>query len=97
MGKSKIRTRDEMRQRFSSYFSQVKYLSWDDVVAPMASVSPDGQMAWVVIHVKARLTDVGGPQAGQPREFESSWISIYEKRGGDWQMVGISSGVEGAN
>jgi len=85
-GKVNVRSREEMRRRFTDYFSQVKYSFWDDVVAPRVRVSPDGQMAWVVIQVKAGLSDVAGPKAGQAREFQSSWISIYEKRerSGTW-------------
>jgi ketosteroid isomerase-like protein len=92
-GKVTVRTREGMRQRFAHYFSQVKYSFWDDVAKPRINISPDRQMAWVVIHVRAGLTDVSGPHAGQPREFQSSWISVYEKQGAKWRMVGISSGV----
>ena len=95
-GKVEVRSREEMRRRFADYFAQVKYSFWDDVVEPRVRVSPDGRMGWVVIHVKAGLSDVSGAQAGKPRRFESSWISIYEKRDADWKMVGISSGVEDA-
>jgi hypothetical protein len=92
-GKVELLSREELRRQFAQRFAQVKYSSWDNVVEPIVSISPDGHMAWIVIQVKARLSDVSGPRAGQPRGFTSSWISTFEKRGGDWQMVGISSGV----
>jgi hypothetical protein len=92
-GKVEFLTRNEMRRQFAEYFGRVKYASWDDIVEPRVSISPDGHMAWTVIQVKARLSDVSGARAGQSREFTSSWISTYEKRRADWQMVGISSGI----
>ena len=92
-GKVEVLTREEMRRQFAHYFRQVKYSSWDDSIAPRVNISPDGHMAWIVIEVKARLSDLSGPGAGRQRGFNSSWIATYEKHGVKWQVTGISSGV----
>jgi len=93
-GKVEIVTREEMRQQFAQYFDRVKYSSWEDTAPPKVHVSPDGQMAWMVIEIKARLSDRSGPHAGVERGFISSWIATFEKQQGEWRGVGISSGVE---
>ena len=92
-GKVEIASRDEMRHRFTQYFAQVTYTTWDDTVPPKVHVSADGTMAWMVIEMRARLSDRSGPNAGVERGFVSSWIAIYERQKGEWRMVGISSDV----
>jgi len=93
-GKVEIVTRVQMRQHFTQYFDRVKYSSWEDTAPPKVSVSPDGQMAWMVIEIKARLSDRSGPNTGVERGFISSWIATFQKQRGAWRMVGISSGIE---
>lgn len=93
-GKVETIPREQMRQHFAQYFGQVKYSSWEDSAPPKVFVSPDGQMAWMVIEIKARLSDRSGAQAGIEREFISSWIATFEKQHGEWRGVGISSAVE---
>jgi hypothetical protein len=93
-GKVEIVTREGMRQQFAQYFGRVKYSSWEDTAPPKVYVSPDGQMAWMVIEIKARLSDRSGPRAGVERGFISSWIATFEKQQGEWRGVAISSGVE---
>jgi len=93
-GKIEIITRDQMCQHFMRVFEQVKYSSWEDSAPPKVFVSPDGQMAWMVIEIKASLSDRSGLNAGVERGFISSWIATFEKQQGEWRMVGISSGVE---
>jgi hypothetical protein len=93
-GKVEIVTREQMRQQFTERFDRVKYSSWEDTAPPKVYVSPDGQMAWMLIEIKARLSDRSGPDAGVERGFISSWIATFEKQPGAWRMVAISSGVE---
>jgi len=93
-GKVEIVTREQMRQQFTQRFERVKYSSWEDTAPPKIYASPDGQMAWMVIEIKARLTDRSGPNAGVERSFIGSWIATFDKQQGEWRMVGISSGVE---
>ena len=93
-GKVEIVTREQMRQQFTQRFERVKYSSWEDTAPPKIYASPDGQMAWMVIEIKARLGDRSGPNAGVERSFVSSWIATFEKQRGEWRGVAISSGVE---
>jgi|SRR5208282_132595 len=93
-GKVEIVTREQMLQQFTERFHRVKYSSWEDTAPPKVYVSPDEQMAWMVIAIKARLTERSGPNAGVERRFISSWIATFEKQRGEWRMVGVASGVE---
>jgi hypothetical protein len=83
--------RSDVRDRFAAYFASVRYSVWDDLVQPHVAVSHDGTFAWMAVHIEARLAAVDDPQT--EREFESSWIAMYEKVDGRWLMAGISSSV----
>jgi hypothetical protein len=89
-------TREELRQRFSTYLAHVKYSEWNDVIPPSVHVSSDGNMASAAIKIKARFTDLSEPSPRQEHEFISSWIAVYEKQPAGWRMTGISSGCEPA-
>jgi len=93
-GQVETKTRKEIRDRFSNYFSTVKYSSWDDAITPAVHVSSDGSMAWAAIQIKARYQDRSGPQVHPRHEFLSSWIATYEKQGSKWYMIAISSGCD---
>ena len=86
-------TRTEVRDRFAAYFSSVRYSVWEDLQPPHVSVAADGLTAWMAVEIEGRLTAVNPDDASEELRFESSWISVYEKRDGQWLMVGISSSV----
>lgn len=84
-------TRDDLREMFTRIFKSRRYHTWDDATPPVVHVSKDGQMAWMAVHITARLTMLE-PET-RDRAFQSSWIATYEKQGGKWKMVAISSSV----
>ena len=90
-GEFHIVTRDQMRAMFTDVFKSVRYQSWDDATPPVVQVSNDGRMAWMAVHITARVKQL----ESQPKEaaFQSSWIATYEKQDGEWKMVAISSSV----
>jgi hypothetical protein len=59
-------SRDEFRDRFADYFGRVRYSRWDDIEAPVVSVSADGSQAWMAIHIEADLATLDG-EAGVSR------------------------------
>ena len=77
---------------FKGYFDRVKYLEWSDAAPLVINVSPDGQMAWTAVQVRARYLDRAKPEAGE-KAFKSSWISTYQRVGCDWKMTGNASAV----
>ncbi len=86
-------SRQDLEQRFASYFGTVRYSLWDDLEPPHVSISPDRSQAWMAVVIEARLTQTGDDGQAHEHAFESSWIAIYERREDDWQLVGISSSV----
>ena len=79
-------TLEQRRQFLGPYLGGVRFSEYADVVAPVVHVSADGTTGWVIAQVRARGAETGG--AGRTLQFESSWIELYEKRGGDWRRVG---------
>jgi len=77
---------DERRQFLGSYLRGLRFAEYIDVVAPVVHVSADGTAGWVIAQVRARGTEVAG--AGRSLQFESAWIELYERRGGEWRRVG---------
>jgi hypothetical protein len=85
------RHRDEMAAFFRGYFAGATYNEWDDVVPPIVSVSDDGTLAWMIVHVRVRRTadDV-------ELRFTYAGIETYEKRDGRWvKVVEVGTFVEG--
>jgi hypothetical protein len=70
----------------------VKYLEWSDAAPPVVTVSPDGQLGWMAVKVRARYLDRTKPEAGE-KAFKSSWIATYQRVGCAWKMTGNASAV----
>ena len=85
-------SREKTLAFFKGYFSRVKYLEWSDAEPPRVHVSPDGQMAWMAVKVRARYLDRTKPEAGE-KKFKSSWIATYQRVGCAWKMTGNASAV----
>jgi hypothetical protein len=77
---------------FKGYFARVKYLEWSDAGPPIIIVSPDGQLGWMAVKVRARYLDRAKPEAGE-KAFRSSWIATYQRVGCAWKMTGNASAV----
>ncbi len=76
------------RQRFAAYFASTRFAEYVDVVPPVAQVSADGSLGWVVAQVRARGEQIGAGGAREPVAFESAWVELYEKRQGRWWRMG---------
>ena len=79
------------RARFQKYFDRVTFQEWDDLAPPIIRISPDGQMAWVVVQKSVRLTapDSGGVRRAEHTIF--AWVELYEKRAGKWTLMVVVS------
>jgi hypothetical protein len=77
---------------FRGYFTRVKYLEWSDVGQSVVNISPDGQMGWMAVKVRARYVERAKPEAGE-KAFNSSWIATYQRVGCEWKMTGNASAV----
>lgn len=84
-------TRDQARQQFSQYLKTVKYTAWDDASDPVIKISPDGQMAWMIVETKVEVAPLDHPD--QKRDFMNSAIETYEKGPNGWQMTAIAATI----
>jgi hypothetical protein len=69
----------------------VSFQQWDDLAPPRIRISPDGQMAYVIVQKSVRLTSLERAGANQPEHTVFAWVEIYEKRGGKWTLMAVAS------
>jgi hypothetical protein len=85
------RTREQNRARFQRYFDRVSFQQWDDITPPRIRISPDGQMAYVVVQKSVRVSSQAGGGAPESEHTVFAWVEIYEKRGGKWTLMAVAS------
>jgi len=87
-------TRAARKAFLGPYLAATRFSVYRDQVAPIAKVSEDGTLGWVIAQVEAK-----GEQKGATRthnvEFVSAWIELYEKRDGRWMRIGNVSNFKG--
>ena len=86
-----LRSREQNRARFQRYFDRVTFQQWDDITPPRIRISPDGQMAYVVVQKSVRLTSQAGGGAPEAEHTVFAWVEIYEKRAGKWTLMAVAS------
>jgi hypothetical protein len=91
-GNLSVNPKEKMISFFKGYFARVKYLEWSDAAPPMINISPDSQMGWMAVKVRARYLERAKPEASE-KAFKSSWIATYQRVGCEWKMTGNSSAV----
>ena len=67
------------------------FQAWDDIAPPRIRISPDGQMAYVIVEKRVHLTsrDSNGATVAERARF--AWMSVYEKQEGRWRLSAIAS------
>jgi hypothetical protein len=91
-GEVSVNPKEKTVAFFKGYFARVKYLEWSDAAPQVVTVSPDGQLGWMAVKVRARYLDRTKPEAGE-KAFKSSWIATYQRVGCAWKMTGNASAV----
>ena len=84
-------SRDAARQQIGEYLKTVKYTAWDDATDPIIKISPDGQMAWMLVQTKVEVAPADQPDA--KRSFMNSAIQTYEKGPNGWEMTAIAATI----
>ena len=80
-----------VRAMFQSYFDQVEFHAWDDAAPPIVRISPDGQMAYVIVQKRVHLSPADSTKSGETERTMYAWLAVYEKRDGNWRMTAIAS------
>jgi len=76
------------RARLGAYLGSTRFAVYRDEVAPVARVSEDETLGWVIVQAYARGEQRGDSGQTTPVEFTSAWIELYEKRDGRWLRTG---------
>ena len=90
-GKVSIGRRDPGRAGFQKYLDAVTFQAWDDIAPPRIRISPDGQMAYVIVEKRVHLTSRDSSGATESERTRFAWMSVYEKQGGKWHLAAIAS------
>jgi hypothetical protein len=77
------------------YLKATRFSVYRDVVPPIAKVSADGTLGWVIVQVEAKGEQTAASGQSRKLEFTSAWIELYEKRDGRWVRVGNVSNFKG--
>ena len=88
--------RDARRQQIGPYLEITRFSLYRDQIPPIVKVSQDGSLGWVIAQIEARGEQTEPDGTVAPLEFVSSWIELYEKRGGQWFRIGNVSNFKPA-
>lgn len=86
--------KEDVRARFASYFPTVRYTKWDDITDPEILFSDDYSMATVTVIKEIESAPVLEDSIGTYEANQWAWVTIYQKKAGDWKMTRMSSGVK---
>jgi len=78
----------DMASRMQDYLGRTTFSEYRDLRAPIVRVSDDGTLGWVIVELRARGVQTEPEGTEEPLEFVCAWISLFEKRGGEWVMTG---------
>lgn len=82
-------SREQILERFESYFGSVEFEKWKDMQEPIIRISDDGTLAAMVVRKHVMLHEKGKPDEKDETIF--SWISLFEKVDGEWKIFAIAS------
>jgi hypothetical protein len=89
VGTSENRARSQAG--FQEYLDASTFQAWDDIVPPRIRISPDGQMAYVIVEKRVHLTAKDSTGAVQAERTRFAWLSVHEKQAGKWRLTAIAS------
>lgn len=80
--------REARRRGLGPYLESTRFSVYRDQIPPVVKVSKDGSLGWVIAQIEAKGEQTEPDGTVAPLEFVSSWIELYEKRGGRWIRIG---------
>ncbi|MBP7475455.1 MAG: hypothetical protein KBF83_03480 [Pyrinomonadaceae bacterium] len=90
-GEISIRTKDENRMRFKSYFATFKFKEWENIRPPVISVSKDGSMATIAVQKRVRGTYKNEKGDVVEENVVYAWLEVWEKINRKWKVVTVAS------
>lgn len=86
-GRVQYFTKPQLKERFTSYFKAVQFVKWDDTAPPVYTISPDGQMATVLVQKRVELREISDT-SGTIQKTDFVWLELWKKVQGNWRMYG---------
>lgn len=83
-------TKDQMTERFISYFESVEFLKWEDTAPPVYTISEDGSMAHILIQ-KQVIVDIEQDTTGTRETTNFAWTEMWRKKDGGWKMYSVTT------
>jgi hypothetical protein len=88
----RLRTKEEALPAIEQYFKRTRFYDISEITAPVIHISADASMAWAVGAIRVRASQDGPDEQEKDFSFRCAWVSVYEKRAGEWaQVVDASS------
>jgi hypothetical protein len=84
-------TREEYRARFQAYFDRSRFLEWADLALPIIRISPDGQMAYVIVQKRVRVSAMDSVGVPRLEHTVFAWLEVYQKQAGQWTLMALAS------
>lgn len=89
-------TRVDTLERFRDYLQRTEFTAYHDVAEPVVHVSEDGTMGWVLAQVHVEGVQDAGSASEETIDSTWTWVSIFEKRQGQWlRVANVSNCHEG--
>ena len=81
----------DRRTQRAAYLAAARFDVYRDLRDPLVRVSADGSLAWLIAEVEVRGS-LSSP-SGDSESFHDiwAWVELYEKRDGNWRLVGNAS------
>jgi hypothetical protein len=93
-GEVKYYTKDEMTDRLVKYFYSVEFIKWENLKAPVITISPDGEMAHILVQKKVEL--ILSDQDKPTREKTTfAWTELWKKKDGRWKLFTVTTTDKG--
>jgi hypothetical protein len=83
-------TKDQMTERFISYFESVEFFRWEDSRPPVFTISEDATMANVLIEKLVIVNDVSGAVPVRDTT-QFAWTELWKKKEGRWKMYQVTT------
>ena len=90
-GRVSIGSRERSQAGFQEYLDASTFQAWDDIVPPRIRISPDGNMAYIVVEKRVHLTTQDSSGVVRAERTKFAWLSVYEKQRGQWRLSAIAS------
>jgi hypothetical protein len=83
-------TKDQMTERFITYFENVEFFKWEDTHPPVYTLSADATMANILNRKIVILNDVTGAEPVRDTTL-FAWTELWKKKDGRWKMYQVTT------